>query len=513
MDKKQRIDQFVKYFEKNYLITDNGKIQMISKRSYFSTQEVYIKYVDLMSNIGSEPLSREEVEEIIRNLIAEKVKPEAPKLSVTDAVIQELHTVLNKRFRINSTFNQVYFKNDDSEVWTNSSIDDIMNWLQMRHEDSQILAPYKIGSIQAALKMLAIGARNKAQNDIVKKLKYDRTCEPTRDAVMHAIYDFLEVKQPYAQFEMAFLHWMWQVKRKISNQKVVWHIWLNLFGPTKIGKTWIVRHLCDPFADFYLESTIGTMMDQTKEVMKFTENFVINFEELAMNAETKFVGGEATMTADQMAVMKSMLTGDKMDTRIYGKQLQMKRDITFSCISTANYHLYDVFYDETSMRRYYEFDCRRSVPGSNEERANLNAMLAKAEDMWKGVDETREKGYWDEFSEAGKAIDAEQRAYMPTKSTIIAWNDYYEFIYDNDKETEDVYLEYKTWCKNMGFNSKTLLNFNTEIKKRYPDLIGNDGRPHFSTKSRNGKRTEETPLKPQKSSFEDRINDIAGGKA
>lgn len=479
------VERFITWANAGYMTNDKGKIMRIRGKGYISKPQMYLAYRDWLETGGHElDGSKEDVLDAIDQWINSHKSPdqqEGPKLSVTEAVRAELNRVNGTVFQVNSTFNQVHFKNPGSTVWTNASMDNIMDWLHMRQADSPDLGPYQIGQIESALKVIALGARNKAQDEIVKKLKYDKLCEPVRDMFLHAVYDFLQVKQPYAQFEMAFLHWAWQVKRKISNQKVVWHIWLNLFGPTKIGKTWIVRHLCDPFSDFYLESNIGAMMEQTKEVMKFTENFVINFEELAVDGDTKFVGGEATMTADQMAVMKAMLTGEKMDTRIYGKQLQMKRDITFSCISTANYHLYDVFYDETSMRRYYEFDCRRSVPGTVEERKALNKVLARAEEFWKGVDETREKGYWDEFSEAGKAIDAEQRAYMPTRSTLLAWANSCTFVASEDADNEATYAEYRDWCKAMGFRPRTLLNFNAEVQRRYPELMGPRGYPSFKT--------------------------------
>ena len=488
------MERFTTWANAGYMPNDNGTIMRLRGKGYISKLQMYQAYRDWLETGGKElDGSKKDVLDAIDQWINSN-KPtgqqSGPKITVSEAVTQELKMAANKVFKINSTFNQVHYKNPDSKVWTNSSLDQVKDWLQMRWEDSPTLAPYKMGSIEAALKMIALGARNKAQNDVVENIKYDQSCEATRDQILHTVYDFLEVKQPYDQFEMVMCHWMWQIKRKISNQSVVWHIWPNLYGPTKIGKTWIVRHLCKPFEDFYLESTIGTLMEQTKEVMKFTENFVINFEELAMNADTKFIGGEGTMTADQMAVMKSMLTGDKMDTRIYGKQLQMKRDITFSCISTANYHLYDVFFDETSMRRYYEFECKRAVPGTQEERKVLNAMLAKATDMWRGIDETREKGYWDEFSKTGQAIDMEQRNYMPTRSTLLAWKSSCEFIPDESADNEATYTEYRDWCKAMGFRPRTLLNFNAEVAKRFPELMGNMGHPSFKAIPKNIKTSE-----------------------
>jgi hypothetical protein len=487
MSNKSDIDQFVKYFENNFIITERGKIQMKTKRTFLTPQEVYVKYVAAMSVVGIEPLQQPEVEAIIKNLVAEKSEPEAQKIPIKDYIYNMIRN--SDQYLIDDTFTEIKFKLPGETCYSNASFDDLCDHFKAIKEDDPVLSSYTVGTIEANLKQIALGAKNASQNKIAREIKYDPKYVKFVDMYLKVIYDFFKISQDFEIFKTMMCHWAWQVKRKLTNKKVVWHIWINFNGVTKIGKSWMVRGMSKPFKAFYLEAPIRIIFDDTKEVMKMTNNYIINFEELAVNKE-KFVGGEGTLSKDEISTLKSMLTGEKMDTRIYGKQTQMKRDITFSCISTANEHLYDVIFDETSMRRYFEFDCQRTVPGNEEERAELNKYLDHSLEFWKGIDENLDKGYWDEHSELGRKVFEIQSQYYPTKSTLLYWNKFYKFIPDPMSMPTNVFERYREFCKNSGFNSKNLINFNAEIAKRWPNLVGSDGLPHFRVEGREGATDE-----------------------
>lgn len=486
---KEQLDEFTNFFEGKYTINDKGNIKINGKNRYVQPLDVYYEYNELMNLLKKKGLSREEVLKAIE-CMKDTNNPEQPKVDLKTYIIKVLGE--SKEFKIDPSFSQIWFRAEGQEFYQNSSLEELFDHFKAIKEDDPVLKPYSIGAIESWIKKIAASARNLAQNKLISKIKYDEKYEKDVDPFLKSIYDFFQIKQSFPVFRMMMCHWAWQVKRKMTNRDVVWHIWINFNGPSKIGKSWMVRHIAKPFEGFYLEAPIRIIFDDTKEVMKMTNNYIINFEELAVNKErSPFGGGDGTLSKDEISTMKSIVTGEKLDTRIYGKQAQMKRDITFSCISTANEHLYDVFFDETTMRRYFEFDCQRTVPGTDEERAELNKHLDDSLKFWKGIDDNRDRGYWEESSKLGKEVFDAQSSYYPTKGPIVEMAKYFDFVKSPTTPTCDSYNTFHDWCRSAGYKFiKSLPSFNAEVAKRFPECIGSDGLPHICFVSKNGDSTE-----------------------
>lgn len=480
MSHKKEIENAINFIKKNYFVNSNGKIKSVKNNRYFTLPQVFAQYSDLQDTIGNRTeLELSDFEELLKDIKGEA--EEAPRIDLYSYLKNDLFNHPN--FRIDTTFSEIQFKANGKNYYSNSNFDELLNDYRSRAETDQILMQYRIGTIEATIKKIATECNNISQNLIADKISFEEKYVQYTDKFLRAFYDYFKIKEDFEIFKMLMMHWMWQVKRKITNREVVWHIWLNILGPTGTGKTYFVRKLCNVFDNYYIESQMRVIFDDTREIGKFTSKYIINFDELAVNKE-KFVGGEATLTKDEIATLKSFVTGEKKDTRIYGTQRQATNTLTTSIISTANEHLYDVFYDDTSMRRYFEFTSERKKQGTEEEKKTLNDFLDHSVYLWKAVDENREQGYWDQKSETSKKITEIQQSYYPTKSTILYFNKFYEFKKDMSSKSSETYNTYSTWCKNSGFKAKSLLNFNQEIAKRWPNLIGQDHLPHFSVKLR-----------------------------
>jgi hypothetical protein len=160
-----------------------------------------------------------------------------------------------------------------------------------------------------------------------------------------------------------------------------------------------------------------------------------------------------------MAIIKSLLTADIFETRIMGGQAQMKAKRSFSVISSSNNHLYDTFYDPSTMRRYFEFECQVTKIQNFDK---LNKAMMFISDVWKGIDENNDEGYFDPNSDIGQKVAEIQSKYYPTNTTVHAWLE--------EKTPEDlerlamlnsnaVYQDYKSWCESEHCHSKTRKNF------------------------------------------------------
>ena len=333
--------------------------------------------------------------------------------------------------------------------------------------DNQL--PYSEGESKTAIGTYLIDAYQIAIADTLKLIKYSPDYDAQARQWLKSVYDLLMPEQSFDIFITLMMHWAWQVKRKMLNLEVHNHIWPNFYGATGLGKTTLIRKMTKPLEDFTSTTNIGKLFDDTREIKRLTENFILNMDELGINCESEESG---KISSDQKAILKSLLTGEKIDARTYGTQNQSKRNITFSCISSANQHLYDVVYDETSMRRFFEFVCTGTRPNDYTE---INKYLDNSVAFWRGIDDSRDTGYWNPFSEIGQQITAIQQSYYPTKTTTKMWIDAVHVSVGRNN-LECSYRAYVSWCHDTGNKCKNQQNFATDIRHLLPQAVNNAGR-------------------------------------
>lgn len=322
--------------------------------------------------------------------------------------------------------------------------------------------PYREGEINRCVKMFLMEKDQQAVAKIFSTIKFDPSKVPLCDRWLKKIHEYFKISESLEMFTLLMKHWGWQVKRKMLGRKVVHHLWLNYYGAQGTGKTTFLNRLCECFGDLVSTTTISKLFDDTKEIKRLTENYILIFDELALNVDSEESG---KLNADQKAILKSIVTGETLDARVYGTQNQAKRAITFSCISSANNHLYDIIYDDTSMRRFFEFHCEASDIKDFKE---INKILGYSGIFWCAIDEDLDLGYvnpdvviWDEV----KRIQA---SYYPTKSSV------YDWIKETgacagDMPAARAYKAYRQFSVNCGFKPKTLTNFVADIKHALPD--------------------------------------------
>lgn len=480
-DEKRQLDEFKKFFDSNFIVLESGKIRDKSKNRYYTLEDVQLKFESAMRLVGKEEteyLSRPEVKECVDAIIAAALPPITEKVDLR----QYLKSILQDtdRFLINRSYTEIRSIKPGSGTPMNSDITDLKHYLMAKRTEDPELKKFDKGDIDDMLMDIAREAKDNSAADLVNELKFDPSCVPFIDTYLHKIHEYFQIEESYEIFKVMMCHWAWQVKRRMKMKKVVWHIWLNFFGPTGTGKSWFINKLASRFEEFYTEGAkISTLFSETKEIKKMTEKYIIYFDELAVNSDNANAGVEDVST-DDIKTLKSILTSDKLDTRIYGTQDQMKRTITFSCISSANDHLYDVIFDPESMRRYFEFNCKRTKVGTEEETTSLNEILDRSVEFWKGIDDSRECGYWDPNDGGiGSSVWDIQKCYYPTKSSLIQMSHFFKFKYNDKISTMETHKSYSSWCKEYGFKAKSIMNFAAEIRKRWPKLVDSKGMPHI----------------------------------
>lgn len=285
------------------------------------------------------------------------------------------------------------------------------------------------------------------------------------------IYDLIDVMHTKTDRDVAFVvikHLMWQVKRRIYNKSVVNDLWVAWFGAQGKGKSYIVRKCIFKEMDsFYCETQLGKIDDIDREIRKFSENYIVNFEELAVGS-TMTEGRTNKVNNKTVANLKSILTSDKLYIRQMGGQTQLTVNKTFVPISTANERLYDVVYDESGMRRFFQIDLETPEGLATFDQAKVKELAESSADAWRGVCEWDDKPVWDWNNEIGKKILAIQKTYRP-HTNINDWIEGGNYCGAEApcESAKSLYKDYKNFCKECGYMEYGIKKFTEIMQKEF----------------------------------------------
>ena len=385
-------------------------------------------------------------------------------------------------------------------------------WLTSKVADLGLQKVYREGMLDAGwllLKQKFQTATKAAKNAMGK---YDGN--PFVDEFLKYIYDYLQIEEDYDVYEMIFKHWMWCLKRRMFGKPVVWHIWINFAGAQGIGKTQMINRMFEFITDFMVNTDLGKMNDLDREYRKFTDNYIVFFDELntGENSDT-----DVSLNDSAVDAIKQIMTQETFTVRQFQTQDQNKVKNTFVPISCANRHLYDIIYDGDAMRRWFEFNCRRTtVPDSYDE---LNAILARFPEALRSIDESRDTGYWEKGSDTDKKIVEIQKHYIPTNTSTNTWIDYCHVTPDYDRKDETAlmapaYKQYCTYCRAVGKHAAGMQRVTMILARLWPECVDDKGVAHVFIESKIDDASGElvindvARLEPLKIGTSKNVNDI-----
>lgn len=464
-------DEFITFFNTNFTFNKpyrekEYKIKPIGSNKYVSPLEVFTRYSSVLNSMGK--TVDVSIDEVVQYTKEHTPIDQQEERKPCRTWIYEWLEAHKDNWTFNTGWTSITYVYNG--IPRNKTLEDLKAALM--EDVYQYQLAYKTEEVKTTLDCIARDKSSMAAAAIFEKIAYDATMVDPCDRFLHGLYDFLKPEESYEIWKTLMMHWGWELKRRMLGLEVVWHIWINLFGSTGLGKTTLLKKLCSPMADYTTVTNISMLFDSTREIAKLSEYYVLIFDELAVNVEGE-PGGN--LTEDNKSTLKSILTADYLDVRVYGTQRQSKQKITFVPISSANNHLYDIIFDPTSMRRFFEFHCTAERPKSFDE---INKYLEHSDVFWKGINENLDRGYWDPNSEVGKEISRIQASYYPTRTTTSMWIDACHVIAGNTSGM-NAYKAYCNWCRETGNKQKTMQNFIKDIAHMLPDAMDESGKAHL----------------------------------
>lgn len=325
-------------------------------------------------------------------------------------------------------------------------------------------------TVKMNLANIALEKKKRLIGDIMRRVAYNPAKVEACAKCLEDIRNLWRIEEALEIFIAVMKHIIWQIKRNLLGRSTKWEQWVNFFGAAGTGKSTLLRALFkEILGDFYDEPTLAIFADMTRERDKFTATYVLNFDELSMGENVNFLSDDA-LPQSIVTNMKKAITQKEGMFRNLGGQDQSKRRLVFTGISSANKHLYDIIFDESTMRRYFEFHCQFDKSEISPEYYQIKDELqTRLLDIWQGVDENNDNGYVNESCPEFKEIAKIQQSYYPTTTTTSMWVEDQNVIAGGESNTLDMYHDFEDWCKERGYRVKSQKYWLMDIKHILPE--------------------------------------------
>jgi hypothetical protein len=163
-------------------------------------------------------------------------------------------------------------------------------------------------------------------------------------------------------------HFIWQVKRKLNDLPVEWHMMPILSGKTGGGKTRAMLELLKVIDELHLYAPDLTILNDSREAHLFGKYYVIFFDEMSKAEKL------------DVSAMKNKITSPTVSYRKLGTNINCNDDNRATFLGATNHHVQDIIYDPTSARRYWQIGCAERV---NHSVVNELDYLS----LWRSIDE------------------------------------------------------------------------------------------------------------------------------
>ena len=175
----------------------------------------------------------------------------------------------------------------------------------------------------------------------------------------------------------ALLHCIWQVKRKLNNQRTGWEMMLVLYGGQHgSGKSTALEALLEPIRMFRVSANLTDLTDERWREM-LASNFAVMLSELS--------GGDKA----SMEELKRLITDPEVAYRPMRTNsiVTIKQNCSF--FGSSNKNTNEIFHDE-QMRRFYQVNTAEEI----DKKAVVEFDMMS---LWRSVDENRPLGYFEEY--------------------------------------------------------------------------------------------------------------------
>lgn len=225
-------------------------------------------------------------------------------------------------------------------------------------------------------------------------------------------------------------HFIWQIKRKLIDKEIVFHIMPILFGAQGGGKSKSLQHLFNPIKNLTLDLGLTEVTD-SRFYFSLSRNFVVILDELA-----------GIKKAD-VDILKKQISATYNDSRRLGGNTVTKIKQNASFIGTTNRNVNELLFDVSGARRFYEI---KTLDRLDWDIINSIDYIA----LFRGIDENLERGYLEEVM---NEVVEDQKDLIGLDELTVFMQSVNLTTGDREIAATIVYDAYKTWAENSGIKN------------------------------------------------------------
>lgn len=431
-------DELLKHLFESYKI-DSGDIKKKSGSRKVLTEADLIKELGVFADDNDIEITKTERISVIGEW---KTKVNELKTKPKDDIVVKFISSIFEKYDITINNKHEYFREDvmieESDVYTILEAE-MFDW-NRDYQDSKISSP----ELKAKLVLLSNQKSFDNRKILITNLQYSN--DSKIEEWLKLSYNALKILETFEVYEVMVKHWIWMVKRKMLSKTTKNQFVLNFYGKPACGKSFFVKLLTSPLADFrYNNSDLNNIQDE-RSIPALGNNYVHFMDELC-------TGTSKTITSDQeLAKIKNIITADTpLKYRPMGTnntQMIMPRT---SLIAASNFHIFDVIMDSTGMRRWFEFNV--GLESNKYDVSKFDTLRNTILELWTGVDENLEEGYLDYNNSIGDSVFKIQDTYV-RKNSFEQWLESVTIDKSGVMRGPDAYELYNDYCRVEGLEYK-----------------------------------------------------------
>lgn len=239
-------------------------------------------------------------------------------------------------------------------------------------------------------------------------------------------------------------HFLWQIKRKLMDKEILYHIMPILYGGQGAGKSKALQHLFRPLTNLTLDLSVTEVTDP-RFYFSLNRNFVCILDEMA---------GAKKTDVDNL---KKQISATYNDVRRLGGNIVTKIKQNASFIGSTNRPVNEIIFDTTGARRFYEI---KTLDRLDWEAINSIDYMS----LYRGIDENRERGYLEEVMDQ---VVEDQKELIGIDELTAFMQAHRVLPGTKEISANTVYDAYKTWAENNGIkNPINSVWFGRKLKNR-----------------------------------------------
>ena len=282
-------------------------------------------------------------------------------------------------------------------------------------------------------------------DNLAEKISYDKNTKGEKELEKFLIAMTGECR---LLDKIVMRHFIWQVKRKMKDEKVIYHMMIVYFGAQGGGKSYNLKQFFGPVLAEVFEADFDSITDSRNQ-LALIQSCIGFFDEM----------GKADRS--DIESIKKVITASSLNVRLFHTQKAPPITQHSTFIGTSNKRLNELITDTTGMRRFWEMECL-----SAEELVKNHEMLNSLDylSIWRSIDEGLDTP---ELKQHLDQIESEQDG-------LVAIDPFEMFLEEQDIDgllplaSRTLYNFYSKWCKDSGFMAVAIGKFTTLLKnKRY----------------------------------------------